>query len=190
MNCVSCETAMPAAGAAFCPDCAMVAPAALPELGLAQRRSQREDEHGQDRVRGLSLRRLSPAEQVVALASLAIVAALFLPWFSGPGIGTSTSSTGLAAHGYLALTVVTGLGLPGYLLLRAARVELATRLPVPHTPLLLAGTALQLILIVGAFIARPAASNWDAGALLALAAALTACAVTVGPVLRAAQPPC
>jgi hypothetical protein len=176
---------MPAGGVAFCPDCAMIAPAAL--AGVARLPgSLAADGSAAGRAHGLSMRRLRPAEQVVALASLIVVAALFLPWFSDPVVGTSTTFSGLTAHGYLALALVTGLGLPGYLMVRAARAKQPTW---PHAPLLVA-TSLQLILIVGGFIARPAAANWDAGALLALTAALTACAVTVGPVLRAAQPPC
>jgi hypothetical protein len=190
MNCVRCELAMPT-GTTFCPDCAMIASLALADTaqlpGSPLAGGSAAIELGQHRPHGVNLRRLRPAEQIVALASLALVAALFLPWFSVPGIGTGTSASGLTAHGYLALALVTGLGLPGYLLVRAARAKQPGR---PHAPLLLAGTGLQLILIVGAFITRPGAATWGPGALLALAAALTACAVTIGPVLRAAQPPC
>ena len=125
----------------------------------------------------------------MSVASLVIVLALFLPWFSIPGIGTSLSWTGLTAHGYLALALLTGLGLPGYLLLSGGWEVPPVRLRVPHAQLLRTGTCVQLVLILGGFLARPTASNWDAGALLALAAALAACAVMLAPVLRAWQLP-
>jgi hypothetical protein len=173
MNCARCQSAVPL-NTAFCPHCRV--------LGTPER--------GQAAGRGFDLRRLSPAEQVVVAASLLIVLALFLPWFSVPAVGTSLSWSGITAHGYLALTMLTGLGLPGYLLLRAGWDWPPVRLPVRHAQLMLAGTGVQLILIVGGFIARPAASSWAAGAVLALAAALTACAVMIAPLLRASQPRC
>jgi hypothetical protein len=173
MNCARCQLAM-SAEAAICPHCGVLA----------------TDERGHARRSGIDLRRLSLAERVVAAASLLIVLALFLPWFSMPAGGISLRWSGIDAHGYLALAMLTGIGLPGYLLLRAGWDVSPGRLPVRHMQVMIAGTGLQLIVIVGGFIARPASSSWDVGAVLALAAALTACAVMIAPLLRASQLRC
>jgi hypothetical protein len=69
--------------------------------------------------------------------------------------------------------------------LRAGWDVLPVRLPVARAPLLLVGTALQLLIVVIAFLSKPAGLSWDIGAYLELAAAIAACGVIAGPAVRA-----
>jgi hypothetical protein len=82
------------------------------------------------------------------------------------------------------IALLIALGLTGYLVLRAGWDVLPVRLPVARAPLLLVCTALQLLIILIAFLAKPADLGWEAGAYLELAAAITACSVIAVPAVR------
>ena len=138
----------------------------------------------------LDLRRLSRAEQIIGAACLLVIIASFIPWFGFSEAGQfgqqgfSYSENGVNGHGYLVIALLVALGLTGYLVLRAGWDVLPVRLPVARAPLLLVGTALQLLIILIAFLAKPAGLGWEAGAYLELAAAITACSVIAIPAVR------
>jgi hypothetical protein len=132
----------------------------------------------------LDLRRLSRAEQVIGAACLVVVIASFLPWFGFSEPGFSYSENGVSSHGYLVISLLIALGLAGYLVLRAGWDVLPVRLPVARAPLLLVGTALQLLVVLIAFLSKPGGLSWDIGAYLEFAAAIAACGVIAVPAAR------
>jgi hypothetical protein len=133
----------------------------------------------------LDLRRLSRADQTAGGASLVVLVSLFLPWFGVGTLGASISIAGTAAHGYLVIVVITALLMAGYLLLRSGWGEFPVRLPVAHETLLLAGTGVQLLLVLIGFLDVPLAGlGREIGAWLALLASVTAVVPVARPVLR------
>ena len=115
---------------------------------------------------------------------------IWLPWFSiSWGSSTfqdagSASISGTTGHGWLWLEFIVALALLAYLAARAAWDRLPFTMPVAHAPLLIAGTSLQLLLVLIAFIDIPYGSDgvgWTWGAFIALLAALAAAGPVVGP---------
>lgn len=132
----------------------------------------------------LDLRRLTAADRTIGIASVLTFISLFLPWF-GVGVdGISFSESGISAHGYLVIVLIADLAIVGYLVLRAGWDRLPMRLPVAHAPLLLVATGLQLIMVLIAFLLKPAGLSWDFGAYLGLAAAIAACVPIAVPAVR------
>ncbi len=118
---------------------------------------------------------------------------IWLPWFSiSWGSSTfqdagSASISGTTGHGWLWLEFIVALALLAYLAARAAWDRLPFTMPVAHAPLLIAGTSLQLLLVLIAFIDIPYGSDgvgWTWGAFIALLAALAAAGPVVGPAVR------
>jgi hypothetical protein len=70
---------------------------------------------------------------------------------------------------------------------RAGWQTLPFRLPIAHAPLLLVGTAVQLLFVLIAFLFKASGTSWEIGAYLALLAALAACAIIAVPAIRSAQ---
>jgi hypothetical protein len=130
------------------------------------------------------LERLTTADRTIGIGSLLTFISLFLPWFELSGDGFSFSESGIKAHGYLALALIAAVLVVGYLVLRAGWGELPVKLPIAHGPLLLVGTGLQLLLVLIAFLFKPAGLSWDFGAYLALIAAIVACAPVGAPALQ------
>ena len=93
---------------------------------------------------------------------------------------------GTTAHGYLVFVVITALLITGYLLLRSGwGEEFPFPLPVAHEALLLAGTGVQFVLVLAAFLDVPLPGlGWDIGAYLAVAAAALAAVPAALPALR------
>jgi hypothetical protein len=99
----------------------------------------------------------------------------------------SASISGTTGHGWLWLEFIVALALLAYLGARAAWDRLPFTMPVAHAPLLIAGTALQLLLVLIAFIDIPDGSDgmgWAWGAFIALLAALAAAGPVVVPAVR------
>jgi len=133
----------------------------------------------------LDPRRLSRSDQAVGGASLVVLISLFLPWFGFSSLGASVSVSGTTAHGYLLLVVITALLIAGYLLLRSGWGEFPFPLPVAHEALLLAGTGVQFVLVLAAFLdVLSPGLGWDIGAYLAVAAAALAAVPAALPALR------
>jgi hypothetical protein len=133
------------------------------------------------------LKRLSGAEQAIGGASAVLIITLFLPWFGISGGGISVTASGFSAHGHLVIALLTAIALIAYLVMRAGWGDLPVRLPVAHQPLLLAATSLQLLIVLIAFLVKPAFTGWQFGAYLGLIAALTACAAAAVPAIGSMQ---
>jgi hypothetical protein len=131
------------------------------------------------------LRRLSRADQTVGGASLVVLLSLFLPWFGFGTLGANVCIAGTTAHGYLVIVVITALLMAGYPLLRSGWGESPVRLPLAHETLLLAGTGVQLLLVLIGFLDVPLAGlDREIGAYLALLASLAAALPVAMPAVR------
>jgi hypothetical protein len=133
----------------------------------------------------LDVRRLTRVEQLAGGATLIALISLFLPWFGFDESGTSISISGTSAHGYLAVAVLVGVLLAGYLLWRSGWEEFPVSLPITHEVLLLVATGLQFVLVAVAFLDVPVAGlSREFGAYLALIASVAAVGLAAGPGLR------
>ena len=126
------------------------------------------------------LNRLTLSDKIIGVASIVVLISVFLPWYGEFGATVS----GESAHGYLIIPLLTAIVLVGYLVLRAGGIAL--RLPVAHAPLLLVGTALQLLIVVIGFF-NAEGTNRQFGAYLGAIAALVACGVVAVPAIQSMQ---
>ncbi len=131
-----------------------------------------------------SLKRLGPTDLVIGVCCAVVFLSLFLPWFGY----LSVTVSGMTAHGYLGISLVASLALIAYLVLRAGWDTLPVKLPIAHAPLLLIGTAVQLLFVVIAFLLKPSfLPSWEIGAYIGLIAAGVGCAVIAVPAIRSLQ---
>jgi hypothetical protein len=126
---------------------------------------------------------------VVAVATFFAMISIWLPWISVSAGPFSGSASGTAVHGWLWLEFLVAIVLIAYLVARVAWDKLPFSLPVAHAPLLIVGTALQLLLVFIAFIDIPSgvggvSVGWDFGAFLGLLAALVAGGPVLVPAVR------
>ena len=110
------------------------------------------------------------------IATIVVLISLFLPWFGVSVLGISGTADGLTVHGYLYLVLLVALAITAYLVLHAGFDELPFRLPVGHGQLMLGVTGLNFVLVLIAFLTKPALTSWQYGAFVGLAAALVAVA--------------
>jgi hypothetical protein len=145
----------------------------------------------------LDLNRLTTVDKVVGVASLITLISIWLPWFSvsfSDGLGTASESfSATTVHGgWMYLVFIVALVLIAYLAARAAWDRLPINIPVAHAPLLTAGTALQLVLVLIAFFDVPSVPatatgfsvGWAWGAFIGLLAALAAAGPVIVPAVR------
>ena len=137
--------------------------------------------------------RLTGVDKIVAGGTFIAMISIWLPWFSiswGSStfqIAGSASISGTTGHGWLWLEFFVAVALIGYLAARAAWDQLPFTVPVAHSPLLILGTSLQLLLVLIAFIDIPYGSDgvgWTWGACVGLLAALAAAGPVVVPAAR------
>lgn len=141
----------------------------------------------------VNLNRLTTVDKIVAGATLITMISIWLPWYAvslggGYGLGSgSVSFSGTWGHGWLWIEFIVALILLAYLGARAAWERLPFTMPVAHAPLLVVGTALQLLLILIAFFDIPYGSSgmgWSWAAFIGLIAALAAAGPVVYPAVR------
>jgi hypothetical protein len=140
--------------------------------------------------------RWTRSDKIAGVASLVVLIALFLPWFSGSissnntlGLEASSGSeSGTAAHGWLWLVFVIVLLIVAYLVCAAGFQVLPVKLPLRHDQLLLAATGVNLLLVFVGFLFKPStygiaglSIGWSIGAFLALIAAIVAVAALTPP---------
>jgi hypothetical protein len=118
------------------------------------------------------LKRWSRQDRICGIATLVLVIALFLPWFSYNLVFVSISVDGLW-HGWTYLVLLLSLAILAYLVLRTGLSEMPT-LPMTDAQLLLIATSVNALLVVLAFVFKPSGSGWDYGAILGLVAAIVA----------------
>jgi hypothetical protein len=125
--------------------------------------------------------RWSRGELVTGVATLVLLIALFLPWFSLQFEGFSIpglSLDALSAHGWMYITLLVTLAVIGYLVARAVYDDL--RLPVPRWQALAGATGTALLLSFVAFVDVPTGLSQSYGSFIGLASAIAA---VVGAVL-------
>lgn len=141
-----------------------------------------------------TLRSWSPSEVFIGLATVALLVSLFLPWFSETasisGRTFTGSVSGTSAHGYLWLVFVLALIVLFVLIAPELIDRVPARLP-SRQQLILGASGLSFLLVLLAFIAKPAATTpatgfaglqlqisasfgWSYGAYIALIAAVLA----------------
>ncbi len=98
-------------------------------------------------------------DKVVAVASFVAMISIWLPWFTASDLGYSGSGSGTTVHGWLWLEFLVALVLIAYLVARVAWERLPFSMPVAHAPLLIVGTALQLLLVLIAFVDLPSGGD-------------------------------
>ncbi len=135
------------------------------------------------------MKRWSQAERTTAIATLVLFISLFLPWYTYSfGLG-SVSVDGLW-HGWMYIVFLISLAILVYLVSRAGFSEMPFKMPISGDQLLLVGSAINLVLVVIAFVDKPggvgfSGIGWGWGAFVGLVAAVVA-AVPLGvPALRA-----
>jgi hypothetical protein len=152
-------------GTALCPNCgAAIRPTVIPKpkpkrVGKVRRR----------------INVLNRKELILGPASLVLLISFWLPWYSAAVGPFSVSVDGLSAHGWLFLAVLDAIVLVLYVLITAFGAgDLAAQGRLSKEQLLTVMTAVNLVLVVLAFLLKPSGFSWSYGALLALAAAIVA----------------
>jgi hypothetical protein len=137
------------------------------------------------------LNRATTVDKVVAVATFITMISIWMPWFTVSYLGATGSGSGTAAHGWLWLEFILALVLIAYLVARVAWDTMPISIPVAHAPLLIVGTAVQLLLILIAFFDLPSSGGlsgvsvgWGFGAFLGLLAALVAAGPVLYPAIR------
>jgi hypothetical protein len=148
-------------GTALCPKCGAAIRPPVTVRPLPKR-------VGKSRQR---LNALSPQDRIFGPATLVLLVSFWLPWYSfGP-----FSFDGLSVHGWLFIAVLSSIVLVLYVLITAFGVgDLAAQGRMSKDQLLAVLTGVNLILVVLAFLIKPAGLSWSWGAFLALAAAIVA----------------
>ncbi len=117
------------------------------------------------------LHAVSARDWVIGAATFILLVSFWLPWYSiGP-----VSADGLSVHGWLFIAVTDAIILVLYVLITAFGVgDLAAPGRMSKDQLLAFLTGGNLVLVVLAFLLKPAGLSWSWGAFLALIAALVA----------------
>lgn len=155
-------------GTALCPNCgAAIRPTVLPK--------PKPKQIGKVRQR---LNVLNRSELVFGPATLVLLVSFWLPWYRfAPlsALGLNASFDGLSAHGWLFIAVLDSIVLVLYVLITAFGAgDLAAQGRLSKEQLLTIMTAVNLVLVVLAFLLKPSGFSWTYGAFLALAAAIVA----------------
>jgi hypothetical protein len=159
-------------GTALCPNCgAAIRPP------IRQKPKPKRFSKSRQRVEELGRKEL-----IMGPASLVLLVSFWLPWYSfGP-----FSADGVGAHGWLFIAALDAIVLVLYFLITAFGVgDLAVPGAMSKDQLLAILTGVNLVLVVLAFLLKPAGFSWSYGAFLALAAAIVAFLPFGVPAIRA-----
>lgn len=148
MICIQCSHRIPDA-LSMCPNCGRPAEA-LP--GATRSHSPRARTHRQP---FFDVSRWTERDRITGIASAALLVALFLPWFGVSFLGMTVTADGLESHGYLRIVLILCLAILSYLALRISPIRSVLPAPRAHERILLAATAVNLVLVIIAFLATP-----------------------------------
>ncbi len=132
-------------------------------------------------------------DRIVGVATLVLFISLFLAWFGvSATVGVysvSATASGLSAHGYLYIDLILCILVLLYLGVRASFEEMPFKLPLEHDRLLFIATAINFLLVLIGFLAKPGGSGvgWRYGAFIGLIAAIVAVAPYVMPFVKGLQ---
>jgi protein-S-isoprenylcysteine O-methyltransferase Ste14 len=169
MICIQCSYRIPDALGA-CPNCGRPAEA-VP--GATRSRSPRAGtRHGPF----IDVSRWTERDRIAGIASAVLLVSLFLPWCGASFLGMTVTLNGLESYGYLHIVLVLCLAILGYLAMRISPIRSALPAPRIHERILLTATAVNLALVIVAFIAIPGGYlvSRQYGAFVGGLAALTA----------------
>jgi hypothetical protein len=143
------------------------------------------------------LSRLTTTDRIVGVATFVAMISIWLTWYTASvtvfGQTDTGSASGTGYHGWLWLEFLLALALLAYLVAKAGFDQLPVSLPIGHTAVLIAGTGVQLALMLIAFFATPPEQSslgtsvsvgWGAGAFIGLLAGLVAAAPVIYPIIR------
>jgi hypothetical protein len=123
---------------------------------------------------------LTPAVIVTSAATLVLFISLFFDWFSIDGVSYGNA---FSWDGYLIVVAIVSVVLLADLARRVVRGR--SFLPLAQEQLMIGGTAVNLVLVLIAFLDRPSAASyqvgWSAGAIIALVFAVIALAPSLLP---------
>lgn len=169
MICIQCSYRIPDV-LGMCPNCGRPAET-VP--GAARSRSPRVRTTGKPLIDASCW---TERDRIAGIASAVLLISLFLPWFGVSIFGMSVTANGLQSHGYLRIVLILCLVILGYLTLRISPMRSVLPAPHAHERILLAATAVNLALVILAFIATPGGYfvGREYGAFVGGAAALVA----------------
>lgn len=163
-------------GTALCPKCgAAIRPTVMPRPTPKRIGKSRQ-----------LLSALDRRDRIVGPASLLLLVSFWLPWYRfGP-----FSADGLSAHGWLFIAVMDSFVLVLYAAITAFGVgDLAAQGRMSKEQLLALLTGANLVLVILAFLLKPAGFGWAWGAFLALIAAVVAFVPFGVPLLKSRHRP-
>lgn len=137
-----------------------------------------------------ALSRLSRGDKIVFVGTIVLFISLFLDWFNASSGGIDVGSvSALNAHGYLYVVLILCLAIIGYCIDKAMRPERTVTFPVRPERLMLAGTVVNFLLTLIAFVFKPsgygvASIGYSFGAIVGMLAAIAAVAPYVRPLLE------
>ena len=135
--------------------------------------------------------RLTKNDRIVGVATFVLFISLFLSWFgvsaSFAGYSVSATESGLSGHGFLYIVLILCLVVLAYLVLRALFEEMPFKLPLAEETLLFVATAINFLLVLVGFLAKPGGTGWRYGAFIGLIAAIVAVAPYVMPFVKKLQ---
>jgi len=168
VNCPSCGREVSASDV-NCPGCGASVSSGSPGAATGAPRTGAPMTYRFDRSRW------SSTDLVSGVATLILFIALFLPWF-GVSLGViGLTVSGLTAHGYLYVVLILCIVELGYLAVIAGMPEIRSRIPVPHELLLTVINAINLVIVLIAFLDKGASGiGWRFGAFVGLIAAVVA----------------
>jgi hypothetical protein len=202
MICSQCGSNI-AAGSAACPNCGARQPGNVSQGAAAPAPAAPGGATAASKAAAafnFDAKRWTRDDQIVGGASLLLLLSLFLPWYtvSAPPVnilgkevgGGSASASGTTGHGYLWIVFILALAIVVFLVFEAGFETLPFNLPASPSALLLALTGINLILVLIAFLLKPAAGpglsvGWSFGAFVGLICAIAAVVPLALPVIRA-----
>lgn len=185
-------------GVATCPNCGAPLPATLLHGGNGTAQAQAHPTMRRPHPAG-SAGRWSLTDQVIGAATIMLLVALFLPWYSLTSGGTTIEASGASTHGYLWIAFAICLAVLAFLVTEMSVERLPVRLPGDRQ-LIIGLTGLNLILVLLAFLSKPAvvalqatsvvsaSTNWAYGAFVALIVAVIAVAAAIQALMTPTTP--
>jgi hypothetical protein len=186
VTCPNCQT-VAAEGTASCPGCGNALSGVAPTTSAATSVPPSSGAAPRPQIK-FDLASIGQADRLVGGGTLILFIALFLPWFKVSFSFASASASGLTAHGYLYITLIVALFIIGLVLAEALGLwKLPASSALTREQILLAGTTINFVLVLIAFLLKPGGPGvgWDFGAFIALVAAVVAVFPLGWPIIQA-----
>jgi hypothetical protein len=136
---------------------------------------------------------LTQTDRIVGTATIVLFISLFLPWYSASAGGFGGTANALSPHGYMYIVLILSVAMITMLALEALGTwKLPASAPLTRSQILLAGTTINALLVIIAFVFKPSGENivtvgWSFGAFVGLVAAFVALVPLARPALQSLQ---